>query len=211
MYDRLRRVMRIRRLAMILSKLAPHPCNVVDLEQYSTDGDLASRFIFDINSFGDINEDTVVGDLGAGNGVLGIAALKLGAKQVFFVETDIETCSVLRKNLISQRIEDSSEIINEHIDSDFSMPEVDLIICNPPWGRQKEKADRPFLNTILNNGSTAHLMHNSDATHIRPFFESKGWNVEKYGEAEFALPLTYSHHKRNRDSTKVGFWRLSPN
>jgi len=54
---------RIRRLAMILSNLEPHPCNDVDLEQYSTDGDLASRLLFDIASFGDIDSDTSVGDL----------------------------------------------------------------------------------------------------------------------------------------------------
>ena len=56
--------MRIRRLAMVLSKLEPHPCNDVDLEQYSTDGDLASRLLFDIASFGDIEDSTLVGDLG---------------------------------------------------------------------------------------------------------------------------------------------------
>jgi putative methylase len=202
--------MRIRRLAMILSNLEPHPCNVVDLEQYSTDGDLASRFLFDISSYGDINDDTLVGDLGAGNGILGIAALKLGAKNAIFIETDVEACAVLKKNLISHGYQDSSEIVNEHIGSGSSIPKVDLIICNPPWGRQKEKADRPFLNMILNNGSTAHLLHSSHATHIRPFFESKGWDVEKYGEAEFSLPAKYSHHKRQIDKTKVGFWRLCP-
>ena len=203
--------MRIRRLAMILSNLEPHPCNDVDLEQYSTDGDLASRLLFDIASFGDIDSDTSVGDLGAGNGRLGIAALKLGAREVIFVETDIEACTVLKNNLITHGIQETSQIVNEHIGSGISIDKVDLIICNPPWGRQKEKADRPFLNMILDNGSIAHLLHSSEATHIRPFFESKGWDVEKYGEAEFALPATYSHHKRHIDKTKVGFWRLSPN
>ena len=203
--------MRIRRLAMILSNLEPHPCNDVDLEQYSTDGDLASRLLFDIVSFGDIDDGTLVGDLGAGNGILGIGALKLGAKEVIFVETDIQACNVIKKNLIHHEIQNSSEIINQHIVSDMYFKKLDLIICNPPWGRQKEKADRPFLDLILQNGSVAHLLHSSTATHIRPFFESKGWTVEKYGEADFALPAQYSHHRRQRDKTKVGFWRLSPN
>jgi|TARA_B110000263_G_scaffold53070_1_gene44555 predicted RNA methylase len=202
--------MRIRHLSMALSNLEPHHCNIIALEQYSTDGNLAARFMSDIVSFGDIKEDTIVGDLGAGNGILGIAALKLGAKKVFFVETDTEACEILDNNLLSNDLQDSGEIINEHIGGIFSLPQVDLIICNPPWGKQKEKADRPFLNLILNNGSPAHLLHSSTAAHIRPFFESEGWNVEKYGEADFALPTTYSHHKRQRDKTKVGFWRLSP-
>ena len=64
--------MRVRHLAMSLSKLLPHPCEDVDLEQYSTDGNVASNFISSIISFGDLSSDSVVGDLGAGNGILGI-------------------------------------------------------------------------------------------------------------------------------------------
>ena len=203
--------MRILHLAMMLSDLEPHPCNDVSLEQYSTDGNLAARLLFDISSFGDINDNYTVADLGAGNGILGIAALKLGVQQVIFVETDIEACNVLEKNLIKHNVLNSSLIVNEHISSDTFLKKVDLIICNPPWGRQKQKADRPFLELILKNGSITHLLHSASATHIRPFFESRGWEVEMYGEADFALPVKYSHHKRQRDMTKVGFWRLCPN
>ncbi len=203
--------MRIRHLAMMLSDLEPHPCNDVSLEQYSTDGNLAARLLFDISAFGDINDNYTVADLGAGNGILGIAALKLGVQQVIFVETDIEACNVLEKNLIKHNALNSSLIVNEHISSDTFLKKVDLIICNPPWGRQKQKADRPFLEMILKNGSITHLLHSASATHIRPFFESRGWEVEMYGEADFALPVKYSHHKRQRDMTKVGFWRLCPN
>ena len=180
--------MRIRHLAMMLSDLEPHPCNDVSLEQYSTDGNLAARLLFDISSFGDINDNYTVADLGAGNGILGIAALKLGVQQVIFVETDIEACNVLEKNLIKHNALNSSLIVNEHISSGTFLKKVDLIICNPPWGRQKQKADRPFLEMILKNGSITHLLHSASATHIRPFFESRGWEVEMYGEADFALP-----------------------
>ena len=86
-----------------------------------------------------------------------------------------------------------------------------MIVCNPPWGRQKEKADRPFLDLIIENGTISHLMHSAHATHIRPFFESRNWSAEKYGEFDFDLPARYSHHLKEKDSTKVGFWRLSPN
>ena len=40
--------MRVRHLAMSLSKLLPHPCEDVDLEQYSTDGNVASKFILSL-------------------------------------------------------------------------------------------------------------------------------------------------------------------
>ena len=203
--------MRVRHLAMSLSKLHPHPCENVDLEQYSTDGNIASLFISSIISFGDISPDSVVGDLGAGNGILGIGALKVGAEKCIFLEIDKKACEILEENLVLNNLSESGSIINEYLDSNTSFPKVDLIVCNPPWGRQKEKADRPFLDLIIENGAISHLMHSAHATHIRPFFESRNWSVEKYGEFDFNLPAKYSHHLKEKDSTKVGFWRLSPN
>ena len=55
--------MRLRHLAMSLSKLQPHPCENVDLEQYSTDGNIASKFISSIVSYGDLSSDSIIGDL----------------------------------------------------------------------------------------------------------------------------------------------------
>ena len=203
--------MRVRHLAMSLSKLLPHPCEDVDLEQYSTDGNVASNFISSIISFGDLSSDSVVGDLGAGNGILGIGALKVGAERCIFLETDKKACEILKQNLVLNNLSESGSIINEYLDSNTNFPKVDLIVCNPPWGRQKEKADRPFLDLIIENGATSQLMHSAHATHIRPFFESRNWSVEKYGEFDFDLPARYSHHLKEKDTTKVGFWRLSPN
>ena len=40
--------MRVRRLAMLLSGLEPHHSNSVELEQYATDDDLATRWPSDI-------------------------------------------------------------------------------------------------------------------------------------------------------------------
>ena len=203
--------MRVRHLEMSLSKLLPHPCEDVDLEQYSTDGNVASKFISSIISFGDLSSDSVVGDLGAGNGILGIGALKVGAERCIFLEIDKKACEILKQNLVLNNPSESSSIINEYLDSNTNFPKVDLIVCNPPWGRQKEKADRPFLDLIIENGTTSHLMHSAHATHIRPFFESRNWSAEKYGEFDFDLPARYSHHLKEKDSTKVSFWRLSPN
>tara|TARA_B110000495_G_C22884592_1_gene515880 strand:- start:238 stop:852 length:615 start_codon:yes stop_codon:yes gene_type:complete len=204
--------MKMRNLAIQLSNLQNHPCNNVELEQYGIDGNLASRWLSDIVSFGDLFEDCKVLDLGAGNGILGIGSLLLGANSATFIESDSDACEVLSKNLHAHELLNSSEIINYHID-DTNLPivDADLIITNPPWGRQIEKADRPFLQTILSNNKTAHILHSSNATHISNFFRSERWTVEKYGEADFSLPATYSHHNRKRDRTRAGFWRVSPN
>ena len=39
----------MRHLAMALSQLPKHPCNVVELEQYQTEGDLAAKWLMEIN------------------------------------------------------------------------------------------------------------------------------------------------------------------
>ena len=90
--------MRPKHLAIQLSRLAPHPCLRVELEQYATEGDLAAFWMLAIDQT-DGFEDRHVVDLGSGNGILGIAALLLGARKVTFVETDKDALEILHSNL----------------------------------------------------------------------------------------------------------------
>ncbi|MDP6662218.1 MAG: methyltransferase [Candidatus Thalassarchaeaceae archaeon] len=203
--------MRLRTLAMQLSKMTPHPCTNVDLEQYSTDGDLAARWLADIASFNDIFDGCSVVDLGSGNGVLGIGALLMGASSAILVEADEEACEVCAGNATDLGVEGRVEIVRAEVGVEgLDISSADLVITNPPWGRQIERADRPFLEAILSVGVTAHLMHNAEALHIQSIFEAAGWGVERYGEADFALPAAYEHHARERGRTRAAFWRLSP-
>ena len=41
--------MRPKHLAIELSKLAPHPCSSVELEQYATEGDLAAYWMLGVD------------------------------------------------------------------------------------------------------------------------------------------------------------------
>jgi len=202
---------RVRRLAMLLSGLIPHPCGVVELEQYSTDGNLAARWLADIATFGDLNEGDTIADLGSGNGVLGVGALAIGAGRAILIETDQEACSTALANIEQSGFGESAVVIQARLGIDsIDIQSADVIICNPPWGRQSPKADRPFLDAILSSGITAHLMHSAEASHIGPLFEENGWSVERYGEADFPLLAAYSHHSRQRGKTRAAFWRLTP-
>ena len=80
--------MRLRHLAMELSKLPPHPQHDVTLEQYATEGDFAARWIAEIIARGDLDETTRVVDLGAGNGILGIGCYLAGSASTLLVEVD---------------------------------------------------------------------------------------------------------------------------
>ena len=203
--------MRTRRLAMLLSGLDSHTHDSVKLEQYATDGDLASRWLADIAAYGDLAEGCTVADLGAGNGVLGLGALAIGAGRAILVEADQSACEVVKSNAESMGLTKSVEVFHITLGSDpVDLGSADVVISNPPWGRQTPRADRPFLEAILSTGVPAHLMHSAEATHIRPLFEDAGWSVERYGEADFALPAAYSHHSRQRGKTRAAFWRLTP-
>ena len=203
--------MRVRRLAMLLSDLEPHPCESVEMEQYTTDGDLAARWLTDISSFGDLAEGCMAADIGAGNGILGLGALAMGAGRTILLEADEAACDVAKSNAESMGFADSVEVIQATIGSDpVDLGSADVVITNPPWGRQTPRADRPFLEAIITTVVPAHLLHSAEATHIRPLFEDAGWSAERYGEADFALPATYSHHSRQRGRTRAAFWRLVP-
>ena len=203
--------MRVRRLAILLSGLEPHPSNSVELEQYTTDGDLAARWLADIAAFGDLSEGCTVADLGAGNGVLGLGALAMGAGRATLVEADQAACDVVKSNAESMGFADSVEVIQATLGSDqVDLRSADVVISNPPWGRQTPKADRPFLEAMIAAETPSHLLHSAEATHIQPLFEDAGWSAERYGEADFALPAAYSHHSRQRGRTRAAFWRLVP-
>ena len=203
--------MRVRRLAMMLSGLEQLQCPSVELEQYATDGDLAARWLTDISTFGDLHQESRVVDLGSGNGILGLGALALGARSVILVDSDKSACDVSQSNAEKMGFIDSTIVIQARIGIDpIGLASADVVISNPPWGRQSPKADRPFLDEILSNRLPTHLMHSAEASHIEPLFESQGWFVERYGEADFSLPAAYSHHSRQRGKTRAAFWRLTP-
>ncbi len=196
---------------MLLSGLAPQTHDSVKLEQYTTGGDLAARWLTDIAAFGDLSEGCTVADLGAGNGVLGLGALAMGAGRAILLEADEAACDVAKSNAESMGFADSVEVIQAMLGSDpIDLSSADVVISNPPWGSQTPRADRPFLEAMIAAAVPAHLLHSAEATHIQPLFEEAGWTAERYGEADFALPAAYSHHSKQRGRTRAAFWRLVP-
>tara|TARA_B100000945_G_C20331672_1_gene572735 strand:+ start:484 stop:1149 length:666 start_codon:yes stop_codon:yes gene_type:complete len=203
--------MRLRTLAIELSKLETFSVHELELEQYQTDGDLAARWISDIVAFDDIFDGCRVVDLGSGNGILGIGAVLAGAGSSSLLEIDERSCKICRENIQSLGLEGRVGVSRTSIGVDkIPSGDFDLVITNPPWGRQKNRADRPFLEAILSIGAKAHLMHSSEATHVEKFFNDSGWGAQRYGESDFPLPAAYGHHSRIRGMTRAVFWRLTP-
>jgi putative methylase len=203
--------MRPKHLAMALSKLQPHPCSDVSLEQYATEGDLAAYWMLAVDELDGL-EGAVVADLGAGNGILGIACLLLGAHHVHFYECDEAVVEVLRTNLaqLPEDLRDRSTLHQQRISGEsLGILEVSVVVMNPPWGVQRAKADRPFLQTALTSEANAvHLLHSDHATHLEAFALDHGWEGEGVLRTNFRLPAVYHHHAQRSGSTEVRCWRF---
>jgi putative methylase len=203
--------MRPKHLAIRLSKLTPHPCKDVTLEQYATEGDLAAYWMLAVDQLDGL-EGKVVADLGAGNGILGIGALFLGARRVVFVETDEDALEVLRSNVASlgHELAQRAEVIAARVGvDDLPIDDVDLVVMNPPWGVQRERADRPFLEAAFNSaGLAVHLLHSDRASHVEAVAASHDWEAEAVLRTEFRLPPTYEHHAKRTGTTDVQCWRF---
>ena len=203
--------MRPKHLAIRLSKLTPHPCRDVSLEQYATEGDLAAYWMLAVDQLDEV-EGKVVADLGAGNGILGIGALLLGARRVVFVEIDEDALEVLRSNVASlgDDLADRADVIAARVGlDDLPMDDVDLVVMNPPWGVQRERADRPFLEAAFTSaGQAVHLLHSDRASHVEAVAASHDWKAEAVLRTEFRLPPTYKHHAKRTGTTDVQCWRF---
>ena len=203
--------MRPKHLAMTLSKLKPHPCSEVGLEQYATEGDLAAYWMLAVDQLDGLEGRHVV-DLGAGNGILGIAALMLGAQRVVFVEAHEATVAVLQQNIdeLDDELKGRAQIITAHIGADeVDLDHAELIVMNPPWGVQRAKADRPFLELGFASGATAvHVLHSDHAAHLEPMANEAGWEGEVVLRTTFRLPPTYAHHGQRKGATDVKCWRF---
>ena len=202
-----------RKLAIALSRLPPHPCKDASLEQYATEGDFAARWLTAIVEVGDLENGIQVVDLAAGNGILGIGAVLLGAGSATLVELDSNALDAARNGVSSLGLSDSVECVQADVTDWLQWPEereCGLVVMNPPWGYQSKGADRPFIEAALASPANAiHLLHAGDATHPPAMAREAGWSAEVLLEGEFRIPATYAHHLSRERSTSVKCWRFT--
>ena len=113
-------------------------------------------------------------------------------------------------NRLGQTREGQAEVIEAHIGQDeLYLSSADLIVMNPQWGVQSDKADRPFLELAFeSNASAIHILHSEKAAHIEPLAKDNGWDWEHIIRTIFRLPPTYMHHSQRRGDTEVMCWRF---
>jgi len=204
--------MRPKHLAIELSKLDPHPCESVELEQYATEGDLAAYWMLGVDQLDDLEGKHVV-DLAAGNGILGLATLIIGAAHVTLIEADGQAVMAAKINIqrTTSRHQGTATLIHAMIGTDEVVIDrpVDVVVMNPPWGVQTARADRPLLEYAFSLGAkTVHVLHSAKARHVEALAKDHGYEAEIMLETQFRLPPTYAHHSKGKAATEVRCWRF---
>ena len=191
-----------KQLALFLSKLSSFSSFSSSLEQYVLSSELAADILWTAFLQGDI-EDKIVADLGCGPGILGIGALLLGAKKVFFVDIDSPALNDCRKNL--KNVHGDYEIICSDVSS-FSCP-VDTVLMNPPFGVQVEHADRAFLERAFSLSSSVYSLHTIESeTFLRRFSSEFGFSLVSVRALDFPLKKTYSFHTKRIHFVSAGLF-----
>jgi len=191
-------------LAIQLSKLKNFESPKINEEQYMTDSEIAADILWFACMKGDIN-GKIAADFGCGTGILGIGALALGAKKVFFVDNDAEALNICRKN--AKRFIKKSVFLLEDIKK-FNA-KADIVIQNPPFGTKKKHADRDFLEKAFQTADVVYSFHKTETREfIEDFAEKNSFRVSALFEYSMPLKATYFFHKKRIQRIKVGCWRL---
>ncbi|HII30331.1 DNA methylase [Candidatus Woesearchaeota archaeon CG08_land_8_20_14_0_20_47_9] len=193
-------------LAIELSKLRllrkPRP----ELEQYPTSSELAAQLLWMAYMKGDV-AGRVVADLGCGSGILGIGAMLLGAKKVYFVDVDEEALKATEQNIglvkgvMPKRAcfkllkADISKIKTE--DSRVITGSADCVIQNPPFGIQKKHADQPFLKAAFSIANVIYSIHSrASIDFVKRFAAEHSFKVVECLDERIELPKSMSFHTR---------------
>ena len=213
-----KRLVRKLELEMLLSQIEPHPSPKPSLEQYTIPADIAATMLhIAAYSYGDIVGKTVL-DLGCGTGRLALGAAFLGAKQVVGVDIDKDAIKMAFENSVRTNLKEKVQWITGDIDVIHG--NFDTVLQNPPFGVQRRKADRKFLEKALETGKMIYSLHKcpekdnslikklkASKTRIAPvapspflkdFIEGRGGKIKAVYAMIMTIPHMFSFHTKSK-------------
>lgn len=197
-------------LAIQLSRLHTFTQPSSRLEQYATDSELAAQFLWNAYLHGAI-EGKVIADFGCGTGILGLGALLLGAKKVYFVDIDSEALALAKDNFatLQQNTKHSysAEFVLKPVES-FTT-HVDVVLQNPPFGVQQEHADKIFLETAMQRAHVIYTIHKVESNaFLTALATEHGFKITSFTKTLFPLKKTQSFHTKKIYEVPIGIWSL---
>jgi len=211
-------------LEMLLSQVKPHPSPKPSLEQYTIPVDVAATMLY-IAAYtnNDIVGKTVL-DLGCGTGRLALGAAVLGAKQVAGVDIDKDGVKLAVKNSLRTNLKEKIQWIVADINVIHG--NFDTVLQNPPFGVQRRKADRKFLEKALETGKVIYSLHKDPrkdkafikklkANNIAPvapspfletFIEERGGKIKAVYAIMMTIPYMFSFHVKRKHEFVVDLY-----
>jgi putative methylase len=221
-----KRIVRKLELELLLSQIAPHPSPKPSLEQYTIPANVAATMLhIAAYSYGDIVGKTVL-DLGCGTGRLALGAAFLGAEQVVGIDIDKDAVKVASENSVTTNLKEKVQWITGDIDAIHGS--FDTVLQNPPFGVQRRKADRKFLEKALESGKVVYSLHKcpdedkafvkklkankTNVASVAPppflekFIERHGGKIKAVYAVIMAIPHMFSFHTKRKHEFVVNLF-----
>lgn len=180
-----------------------------ELEQYATPSAIAADWLWQAALKGDLR-GKVIADFACGPGILGIGALLMGAKKVFFVDKSEEAIKICAENY--KQVENEYEIgKSEFIVGDISLfdSEVDLVLQNPPFGTKEKHIDKAFLEKAFSVGKIVWSMHKSVTKwFVEAICADHGFVITHFFKYDFPIKAVFKWHEKPVVKVEVGLWRM---
>lgn len=196
-------------LERVLSQVEPHPSPQAYLEQYTISVDAAAEMLF-IAAY--INADIIgktVADLGCGTGRLAIGAALLGAKETVGVDVDKTAIKLAKKNARKTGVGKQTQWLAADIDALHGS--FDTVLQNPPFGVQRRRADRKFLQKSLELAYRVYSLHKSgesNRTFIKRFIEGQSGKVTGIFQMKLVIPRMFKFHTKTKYKVDVDIYRI---
>lgn len=211
---------------MLFSQVAPNPTPKPSLEQYTIPADVAATMLY-IAAYmhNDIVGKTVL-DLGCGTGRLALGAAFLGAKQVLGVDVDRTAINVASENSVRTGLRDKVQWITADIDAVHGR--FDTVLQNPPFGIQRRKADRKFLEKALETSKVVYSLHKSlqkdkafinklkgsgnpfvpafPSPFLKNYIEERGGKIRGVYAMLMVIPRMFHFHKKRKHEFVVDLY-----
>lgn len=196
--------MKKKELERMLQSVPPHRSPRPSLEQYCTPATIAADVLFTALAFGDIEGCRVV-DLGCGTGVFAIGASLLGAALVRGVDIDPDATADAKE--AASRL--GAEVEFTVGDVKGFQGEADTVVMNPPFGAQRKKADRPFLEAAVRIAPVVYSLHNASTV---PFLEKMVASLDReisfQKSYKFRIPHLFEFHDKQKKEIDVVLLRI---
>ncbi|MFX1274929.1 MAG: METTL5 family protein [Promethearchaeota archaeon] len=189
----------------------------IELEQYSIDATCAVDIIYFAGfEFNDITEN-VIFDLGAGTGRLSIACAYFKPKSIISVDLDCNALKILRKNINSLNLQECifpicSDITHLSISKAFLSRNLKITtIMNPPFGVQKKKADRYFLEKAFSFSDVVYSIHLSSEkvfNFLSKYIKKFDWIIDYSTPFNMILEKSFKFHEKKTKKIDVRLYRF---